>query len=176
MSDLVTLEEAQEFLDTDEDLSAAITRASAEIRSRIGPVVIEPTTEVHDGGGEDIFLSRYPVKESTIVVTDTQDQTTFDNYVAYPDEGRLSATYRWGPGRRRWKVKYEAGLVDSVDNVPGDIKKATLLLIAEEVEGQGSGRLQSESIGDYSYTRSSAEEADVEIQRLLAPYRRRDLF
>lgn len=175
MADLVTSAEVNTFLGTSGvDYSTDIARASKEIEGIIGnPVVHTSYTERLDGGVLTLFLSRFPVLESSVVVKDKETNTTMStsDVIVYPETGRIETTQGYfGVGRRRWEVTYTAGICPDTNSVPADIKRATLLLI-KEYRDNTSGK-KSEKIGDYSYELFEGVSVKDDIVTLLTPYRR----
>lgn len=169
--DYVTLDEARKFLDTDENLSDAITRASARIRALMqNPVIYETATDVLHGGSYKLILSYYPIVDGTVTVTDIETGKTIMPDFINKAAGILERRSRWEHGHRRWEVSYSAGLAETVEDVPQDIKTATLLLVQEEV---GEEFLQYESVGDYHMRRFNDASTLARVKQLLAPYVRR---
>lgn len=89
------------------------------------PIQGEAVTEYYDGGTSVLFLTKYPVLESSVTVVDTQGTNTDDTddvtlaateYRIYPLRGEILKTSsnghrsQWYQGRRRFKVTYTAGL------------------------------------------------------------------
>jgi len=177
---LVTLEEAQAAVNTTNDISAEITRASKIIRELIGPVIHESVTEYQDGGFPLLFLRNLPVVEGSVTVIDRKsNDTVVTNFTLLPDEGALEHNSVWPSGFRRFKVQYTAGWAPDVSAVPQPIKEAAFILIRDMITG-GSGAaegIKRESIGDY--TVEYFGEAQVQVSRdaldramkYLEPYR-----
>lgn len=146
---LVTLEEAQSALNTTDDLSDEITRASRIIRELIGPVIYEEVTEYLDGGRR-LILSHIPVLDGSLTITDRKrDNQTVADFFLDPDTGMVEGYFP--EGFRRWKGIYQTGWASDTAEVPQMIKKAVFLLIENEIDGGGAAEgIKKESIGDYS--------------------------
>ncbi|MGE5589206.1 MAG: head-tail connector protein [Bacillota bacterium] len=171
MADLVTLAEAKPLLgspDADDALvSSLITRASAGVERYTGRQFVRAeATDYLDGGHASLLLTRRPVS-AVASVTDQETNAVIDSalYVLYPEEGRVQLRGGvWSEGPRRWKVVYTPGYAA----VPGDVKEATLMLIAAWYNRPDQG-LSAERIGDYQRTAEAG--MPTSVRELLAPYR-----
>lgn len=169
--ELVTLEEAQAFLDTDEDLTDAIRRASVRIRNILqNPIIYESFTERLHGGHFTLITEHYPLVDDTVIITDLETGGIVQpDYIA-ADSGIIEYKPIWDPGHRRYQVKYTAGWAATTEEVPSDIKTATLYLVQEEL---GEDLMVSENIGDYGYRRFADSSLWAKIRAILEPYRKR---
>jgi hypothetical protein len=164
---LVSLEEVQEYLGVQEDFTKAINRASKQVEKIIGRNVIEKThTEKHEGGVRNLFLKNYPFQEDSIVIKDMTGKEIKPVFTSFEDEGRLTGHFQFPA----CKVTYVAGIAPDTENVPEDIKKAVLILIAEERNNGADPSKTNESAGDYSKGRNPQFVMD-EVHALLSPYK-----
>lgn len=130
----------------DAALQALIESSTRIIEDLAGPVLIRDVVEVHDGEDDEIFLRRVPVVSVTTVteyhgtgstiVAPSSTASRVTGYQLEIETGRLirvaSGGYptRWAFGYRNIEVAYKAGRVATTPEVPGNIKHATLELIA----------------------------------------------
>lgn len=164
---LVSLEEVQEFLGVQEDFTKSINRASKQVEKIIGRAVIEKSfTEKHEGGARNLFLKNYPFQEDSIVIKDMDGNTVTPRFFSFEEEGRLVGHFPF----TACKITYTAGIAPDTENVPEDIKKAVLLLIAEERNNGHDPSKTNESTGDYSKGRNPQLVMD-EVHSLLSPYK-----
>lgn len=164
-NDLVSLGEAEQFLESPSSdqalVQALITRASEIVRRYTRRrFITESYTDELDGGHVDLILRHRPIDTAVAVqVEDTSSGSPIvidsSQYVIYPERGFLRRKNgRWAPGLRRWRITYDAGLFANTDEVAGDVKQATLDIVAALYGRSGTDpTLQSETIGDYSYRR-----------------------
>ena len=154
MADLVTMQEALTYLgwaaDIDGFLLQTIPGVSAQIEAWCQPYRLQAAleaTEKYDGGTENLVLRRIPVT-AIAEVKDLDDDSVLDGAIDYdfvPESGLVylrtgtqasviagesgipqTSPYRWGVGRRRWSVKYSAGMAA----VPADVKQSVLEVVA----------------------------------------------
>lgn len=180
---LITNDEANKYLGTTGvDYSDEIARASTQVKTFLRRnVIISAVTEYHDGGGDSLFLTQFPVVTGSVTVSDRlQNELVSDtNYFTDEKRGIVQHIHRWPEGFRHWKVEYQAGLAATPADVPGDIKKAVLMLIEAEKSGGGAAEgIKKESIGDYSVEYFGGSDAPTQsptarVEELLEPYRRR---
>ncbi|BDG61923.1 head-tail connector protein [Caldinitratiruptor microaerophilus] len=174
MPDLVTLEEAKEYLQSpvedDPLVSRLISRASAAVERYTGRVFIHTDlAERHDGGSHLLFLRQRPV----VAVTRVTDLSTGITLAAdeYTLDGLAGLLIRnvgeWDRGLRRWEVQYTAGFGPTEADVPGDVKQAVLHLVAAWYHRRDPG-VTAERIGDYS--RDAEPGLPSQVRELLAPY------
>lgn len=170
----VTLEDLAEFLRVDEsDLAPgaqlALDAAQAAVRRYLDQdiTLVIDDVEVHDGRGKGrIRLRQRPVREVTEVVVDgvpldgdlwavrNHMVELVDYYDAFPwGRGNVVITYSHG-----WdtELSYEYEIDEMV---PADIRWATLSASRRTYldfgEDEGTGAVQSETIGAYSYQTAS---------------------
>lgn len=153
----------------DELVGDLIEEAEARLQGYIRiPIESSAYTEYHDGGTSILFLERWPLDASTVVVTDTQgtegagdDETVdSDRYRVDASRGEVMRTsisgqrQTWAGGRRRFKVAYEGGLEKHEhwdDFVEAELRASLRDLVVEwyynrspgassEREGAGIGR------------------------------------
>jgi len=139
-------------------------RAQAFLEMQTGRYFGAPKefVEVLDGGREALRLLEEPRDDDPTTIEewdgawidnlDDVDVTTFWVF-------RQDRTC-WPGGRRHYRVTYTAGY--EPDEVPGDIAQAALDLIADKYRYRGNEGLQSETLGQYSYTRADYTRADIE--------------
>src|SRR3990167_6725763 len=165
-SALVTIEEAKRQLGLDEADSAPDVRldqllryASARVEDYCGrPFRLVSQDERHEGGREVIILDVRPISSVTEVsdFLDPADPVVVSapTYDLDPAEGTLRKVdgSDWGPGRRRWRVEYEAGFASA----PEAIREAVIALAGARLS-EGTGAFKSERIGDYSYEKATTE-------------------
>jgi hypothetical protein len=91
--------------------------------------------------------------------------------------GRVPAA-NFGSGRQRVKVEYTGGYASPAKPIPDDLKLAALSLAKSMYDAKSvSGTLQSERLGDYSYTnatasdKAAAEDGFGQVKDLLQSYR-----
>lgn len=180
MPDLVTTAEALTYLGWSEDqdgfLAQTVPQVSEAVRAwcpllRFDPAV--EATERYDGGAENLVLRRIPVT-AIAEVKDLDDDSVLDGLTDYdfvPESGLLylrtgtqasviagesgvpqSSPYRWGPGRRRWSVKYSAGQA----TVPADVALCTLEVVAM-LAARRDQSASAVSLGDLSTTHEVGE-------------------
>lgn len=84
----------------------------------------------------------------------------------------------FGGGRQRVKVVYTGGYASSAKPVPDDLKLAALILCKSIHDAKSiNGTLQSESLGNYSYTNATGSDVTASetsmgaVKDLLQPYR-----
>lgn len=144
---------------TDADL---ITYASALVEKYLDTYFTSTAvTERIDGGSEFLILSKAPIVSITSIVDkDDSDATVSATlYGFYPNEGivyaenAIDASFnvnpggKWGPGRRRFEVTYQAGHAST----PSDVTLAVLMLVTE-FRNRLDPSIKAESLGDYSKT------------------------
>lgn len=180
MADLVTTAEALTFLgwaqDQDGFLVQTIPQVSAAVEAWCPTTRFQAAleaTEFYDGGPADLVLRRAPVT-AIAEVKDTDDGSVLSGTVDYdfdPEAGLLYLRQgtqaniiageagdpqlyppRWGKGRRRWSVKYSAGMAA----VPSEVKLAVLEVLAMlGARRDQSGK--SVSLGDLATTHEVGE-------------------
>lgn len=150
MSDLLTLQETQDFLggtDTyrQDHLTAWISGLSSYVRRYIdGPIETETVAETLDGTGETtIMLSKRPVLSLTGLAIDGTEIDT-DDVSVYP-HGELYYSGGFGSERQSVVVTYTAGYGATV---PDDLKLACLLILEQASQ---SSLLQQSTRGEYAY-------------------------
>lgn len=153
MTDLLTLAEARMAagignLDTSKQLlfDAAISAASDKLEQVVGPVIYGTVTgELHDGGGNLIYLKRTPVAQIVTLVeyNDTTAGTlTAETNAAKPADGYVLGTITgqvfrrssnadalFPVGRANVYCTYVAGRCGTVTAVPDRYKIATGLIL-----------------------------------------------
>lgn len=163
-------------------LSTLIAAASAAIVRFCGRAFVSTAyTETYSGDGTtELLLRHYPLITLTTVTITDDDGTEYD---IATDQFRLDEAagivhfkpdadddYTWWPeGTLNIEIVYTAGYA----TVPDDVQEACVLTVAALYAAASTDpNLQSESLGDYSFTRRTAAEAiPAEAQRLLASYR-----
>ncbi|HHY92858.1 MAG TPA: hypothetical protein GX511_05915 [Firmicutes bacterium] len=176
MTDLVTLAEAQAYLQLDAasaDLADLVTNISAQVEAYTGRYFIQrQVTEYQDGGGCDLFLQHSPVV-GTPTVTDLETGLPVTGFVSYPQEGILYLPGGWPAGRRRYEVQYVAGYAADTSEVPKDVKQAALEWIYARYYRRDAG-LSREALGDYSWSGEAGIPSAVRLvlQRYLVPVAR----
>lgn len=126
------------------------------------PITSAERTEYHDGGTSVLFLSHFPIDETSVTVVDTQgtsEDATDDETVAatayrvYPEHGQIVKTSTngqrrdWAHGLRRFKVTYTGGLdkhplwdASLKHELRGTIRDLTLEWYDNRSPGAGSER------------------------------------
>lgn len=164
MSDLVTATEFKSYANiahTDDDtlIGGLIGYVTAAIERYCHHVFTEAeVTEYHNGGDQDLIVDKRPIASIDSIVDTFDDDAEVDSgdYDFDPDAGLIYLSYstgsdcspKWAKGRRRWKVVYTGG----DDGAPDDVKLAALQLI-QSIYDSRNRDMQSESLGDYSYSR-----------------------
>lgn len=163
---LLTLEKVKFWMKvTDDTYDAEITelmeRAQAIIERETGWYFgsPRPADEIMDGTGtRKLFLKQFPVDPDEVVVYERPAAT--DDWVVvdeddYEIDGRgLYVASRWLKGQRNFRATYDEGF----EETPGDIAQLFLELVNNAWKDRGERTdLQSEKIGDYSYTRADLE-------------------
>lgn len=175
MADLVTTAEALTFLgwaqDQDGFLAQTIPQVSAAVEAWCPTTRFQAAleaTERYDGGGVNLVLLRAPVT-AIAEVKDTEDDSVLSASADYdfdPDAGLVylrtgsqasiiagesgdpqAYPPRWGKGRRRWSVKYSAGMVA----VPSEVK-LTVLEVVAMLAARRDQSAKSVSLGDLATT------------------------
>lgn len=128
MADLITLQEAKDFVDEtsfdrDPYIEALVAEVSSAIETYIGgPVINAGYTDMLDGDGStDLWLRYFPVVEVSEVTIDDAPVTDAVSY----ESGLLYRVGGWTSGRKNVSVTYTAGRGATV---PDDIKLAAQLL------------------------------------------------
>jgi len=129
---LLSVDQAKRYLQVDEDgddwdelIADLIEEAEASFEGYTGNrLVAEDETMYFDGEVHAIVLPYWPIKASSVTVTDTQgtvsatDDEAFDTDY-YRIEEDLGILYRttsigsrkfWGAGKERWKIEWTGGL------------------------------------------------------------------
>lgn len=174
MYELVTTDEAKQYLQLNTlppELPGLIAMVSAAIEAYTGRwFIARPLTEVLDsGGGEELFLRRYPV-QGTPTVTDLQTGEVVSDFLTYAETGVLFRPLGWPVGRQRFRVEYTAGICNDVMTVPQDVKLAALEWIAARFNRRDPGLMQ-ERIGDYFYTAREDGGMPAAVKAALSFYR-----
>jgi hypothetical protein len=158
---------------TDAEIQAAIDWACATVETYCNRTFTAADyTETYDGNGQDVlYLRQYPINSVTSITLDddtldSDDYTVEDTGIYYEDG--------WTKDRRNIVVVYNAGY----STIPADLHMVATRLAADLVNMTGqSGTIQSEKIGDYSYTLSAAATGqdnalNAGYRAALAKYRR----
>ena len=191
MADLVTLSQVLaelrldttvENIDDAERIQQLIPMVSDAIRDYTGlALAASDYTEVFDGGCQSFYLMNRPinsvasVKDLNDSPATTVDPTTYgvDNLagLVFPKANATDAGWArgfsnenpvWDVGRQRWQVIYNAGGA----TIPARIQMACIRWIS--ALRQITPGLQSERIGDYSYTREQmADGMPTEVKLIL---------
>tara|TARA_Y100000310_G_scaffold337164_1_gene423539 strand:+ start:1212 stop:1760 length:549 start_codon:yes stop_codon:yes gene_type:complete len=115
------------------------------------------TDETHDGDGEAaLFLEHRPVISVTTLYIGENvaaDLVAADDYEVYNDVGKIYYSGLFSVGQRNVIVTYVTGFT----NVPRDIVRIILQLIAKEYRGLEKEGFKSERIGSYSYALADDE-------------------
>lgn len=172
--ELVTVAEAQSYLQLDSvpaGLDMLITNLSARIEAHTGQwFIARPTVDVLDAGGGDLlFLRRYPV-QGTPAVTDLTTGLAVTDFTVYFAQGMLYRPLGWEAGRQRYKVEYQAGLCQAVTDVPPDVKQACLEWLAARYNRRDPSITQ-ETLGDYRYAADEADGMPAGVRAALSLYR-----
>ena len=139
------------------------------------------TEEKYDGNdGKYINARHYPITDVTKVernlgsVGDTDWDTLNDDFWAYIDDGSGPGQfyYEFGfvRGARNYRFTYTAGYTD----IPYDLEEACLELCVWIYKDRQNKGLQSETLGEYSYTKVSFTGNPIEalgIDLILDKYR-----
>lgn len=150
----------------------------------------EDIVETMDGtGGPYLFLRNAPISsvssvvqlsgssESTIPSSQYRFATNEDSRssicrVSSADWSCPSKYPTWQRGCLNWRVTYTAGY--TVDSIPANLERVLYMLVDvifdASIRDIGSGDVQSESLGSYSYTLANAVEKSERIRSLLGPY------
>lgn len=145
-----------------DDLPDLITAASELVALRCRRTFqVADLTEAYDGTDRArIWLKRPPINSVSAITINTWslDNTLGDAWGFDSDTGELfrgngQADLRfaaWFPrGRQNVLVSYNGGFA----TIPGPVKRATIVMVKHLADGsKHTGILQSEKIGDYSYT------------------------
>ncbi|OAT79309.1 hypothetical protein [Desulfotomaculum copahuensis] len=171
--DLVTTSEAQLYLKLDTlpaGLDMLITNLSARIEAYTGRwFVARPVVDVLDSGGGDLlFLSRYPV-QGTPVVTDLTTGLPVTGFLTYAGRGYLYLGGGWEAGRQRYKVEYTAGMCPDTPSVPADIRQACLEWVAARYN-RIDPAITREQLGDYSYSADESDGMPANVRAALSLY------
>jgi len=177
----------------DELIGQLIVRVSAKIEEKAGLVFAAATrTEYQDGANRDILLLDHgPINAVTSVhevvyggASPVETMIPATDYVAagLRSEGwklkghliRVGAS--WGRGRRRWKVVYNAGWVDSVDqtvanSIPQGIVEAATEAVARMYTLRDWRGVTDAQLGDYRVRPLSSEQLDRDLEIAIASYR-----
>lgn len=102
-----------------------IEGSSAYFRQQCNrPILTEEITEKHNGHGFDsLRLRERPIVEVISVTIDGEDRTADIDH----DRAQIFLDY-FPVGRRNIEVTYRAGLGDSLEEIPQDVRLATVLL------------------------------------------------
>jgi hypothetical protein len=160
-TDVLTLDEARDALrfatgDTTRDDPLAtvyVPAVTSVVEDVVGPVVRRTVTHTAEGGQGAVLL---PTAASSVtsVVEDGTTLTAGTDYVTSPTAGviyRGSSTGRtsFGGGVGSVVVTYVAGVCDTTDDVPANIKLAArLILAATWQKDQQGGRPEFGTTGD----------------------------
>ena len=158
---------------TDAEIQAAIDWASAAVETYCNRTFPSAAyTETYDGTGTDmLYLNQYPITAVASVTLDDEtvasaDYTRETTGIYYEDG--------WTKGRRNVSITYTAGYV----TIPADLHMVVTRLSSDLIGMVGqSGTIQSEKIGDYSYTLSATATGQDSVlspgyRAALAKYRR----
>ena len=177
MTTLITLEEAKQFLEIEDNardgvLNALIQSVSAAAEVFTGRFIINRVIdgELHffEHAAHTLQLNFYPVKQITKIVQNGEEvdaaQVKADN-----ESGILSRRYDAFYGAVL--VSYEAGLAADTASVPQDIKLACAQWIKYFL--YSGAAVKSESLGDYSVSYAElAEGMPAEVSAILEKYKR----
>jgi hypothetical protein len=145
----------------DAQIQSLIDRAQAIIERETHWYFGEPrAADQHmDGTGTDtLVLRQAPVDVDDLVVYHRSGPTAVWTVLAateYEASGRLLLVAgKWARGRRNFRATYQDGFTEP----PGDVAQLLLELVSAKWKRRGEGEdMQSETIGDYSYTRADLE-------------------
>lgn len=134
---------------------------------------VQSFTDIMDGSGFDVlWLPEAPAALTSVHYRDVEGVWIAYESTDYELDGRQLFRLRgfaWPRGRRNIRVIYTAGYTEGAE--PADVKQAVLDLIALKYRGRGSEALQSQKIGDYSYTRADISRVPG-LNETLAHWRR----
>lgn len=151
--------------------ASLITQVSAAVEKYCGRNFTQKSESATlDGGLDYLILPTAPVISITSV-TDTDSGSILDpsDYDYYPSSGvlYLKDSSKWGLGRQRWEIAYEAGHIDT----PEDVKLAVAMEVKARLEHLDP-RVQKEGVGDYNYELGARDGFfSPEARDLLAKYR-----
>lgn len=184
---LMTITDAQQALDLTAAevadalpwLERAIDSLSQTIEKLCGRQFIARsyTENLHGTGTETLALAHRPVNSVTSIVTvsgagssETTSAVDATTYRVDTDAGIIELLDGiWARGFRNVRIVYNAGYT----TVPYGVLQIAREVLAEYWEGRNrSPAFQSESLGDYSYTRRSPEDHEKYWAQRLAPWRR----
>jgi hypothetical protein len=155
---------------TDAEIQAAIDWACATVETYCNRTFTAADyTETYDGNGQDVlYLRQYPINSVTSITLDDDtldsDDYTVETTGVYYEDG-------WTKSRRNIVVVYNAGY----STIPADLHMICTRLSADLLCMTGQdANMQSEKIGDYSYTRTTGQDnaLNASYRAALAKYRR----
>jgi len=116
---------------------------------------------------DTLWLSRFPVV-SILGLTESTTLIGTGDYLVYSDSGMIkladriveargAATPFFAMGKRTVACTYSAGYT----TIPGDIQQIVTNMVGRTIGGSGVSALSGESIGDYTYSRSMADQGST---------------
>lgn len=166
---MVTLEQLKTWLNVtgttqDVELAQLLARTIDFVQRELDWYFGAPrlTTEILNGTGvSNIYLRQFPVitSEMPLVVSgrhglDPWEIVEAENYEVSANGRFIIAPGLWPYGSRNVRVSYYEGFVET----PGEIDQLILDLVSIKWRGRGlNPEMQSETIGDYSYTRADTD-------------------
>jgi len=175
MADLITLDRVKDTLDLsvsdfDGQLGELITQVSDEIIAETEKSFITETrTVTRDGGTTYLFVDNTPIVMINSI-TDTEDDTVVDveDYGYNPTQGVIFQAdgSDWADGQRRFKIDYDGGYGNSVSDLPGDIKRAVIMMVVARFNHPDVNTTR-EVLGDHTWSGENGrpEKADQIISR-----------
>jgi hypothetical protein len=140
----------------DDQLQDLIDRAQAIIEREVHWYfgTSRDAEEILDGNGTSSMYLRQPPLGDVVISTRSgaTDEWTVVLSNTYEVDGRgLHVSSRWARGKRNFKAVYQEGFTEP----PGDVAQLLMEMVSSKWKNRGERTdMQSESIGDYSYTRA----------------------
>lgn len=135
---------------TDDQITIAINSATDAIKHYCNRDLISTTytNEYYDGNGRDVlYLRNYPITAIASLTVDDIAITSAEYLIE--DQGLFRIGGWWSSGRRNIKITYTAGYTSIPDELATIASKVAGDILAQAVSDPS---LQSEKIGDYSYS------------------------
>lgn len=159
---LLTTTELKEFLQwtsTDSDYMNTLINFASDFIERYCNRKFKAAdyiSEVYDGNGEtELYLKNAPINSVTTIANwdsynnkSSYEYTEHTEYMIYGEEGYIYLRSKWVSGRRNFQITYNGGF----ETIPYDLRKACADLCSLMKNHGDKAGLQSEKIGNYSYS------------------------
>ena len=135
------------------------------------------TNEVYDGmGAHTIVLKQFPVTaisslqyRNAYFPEFTSNWTTIDSsYYDYKSSGIVYYTMKFSNSVLHYRISYTAGYT----TIPNDLAQACIELVSYFMAQTKDKGMQSERLGDYSYTRAQTTLKNAGILEIVDSYKR----